>query len=239
MYMTNIASEKKGVLRDYFDWRIMKIYRTLIGQKHIIECYYGPFVPYVFENYYKSKKKILIVDQHTDNLIELKKSLSKRLLYDGLSLLTKNYLKGKKYKNTPFWNFSHLFNRNLNDGANLNFIWTNLIKINKYNQVPDDKTLFNKLVLPTLPLLYDEISVLNPDIILFLTGSEYDDYIRLSLPVDFQLKFIKIKNYNTSDFACFKINDIVCYRLCHPQYLKNNHIFDRYVSDLLETINKN
>ncbi len=207
-------------LRDRFDWQIMKIYRDILGKKYNVDGCHGPFVPYVFDDYYSAKTKILIIGQEVYKRINLKEAVKQRLLFDDLTQHSERFKNGKYIKGSPYWDLVHSINREFNRDNPLAFAWTNLIKIDLTIQIFEYEKMFENLVLPMQNLLYSEISALDPDIVIFLTEPKYDKYIEMSFPIGTNLEFKKVIGFDTQDFSSFKIVDYLdselnrkCFRL--------------------------
>jgi len=87
------------------------------------------------------------------------------------------YLKDTMY-NSPFWNEFRRIRRWLenNNDQKLSVIWNNVIKIGRLGMgnVPE----INKIIKNTFDILSEEIKMLKPNILVLLTGHDYDNYIK-------------------------------------------------------------
>lgn len=206
-------SQFSSMARDHFDWRIMKVYRHILGAKYIVDDFRGPFVPHVFDEYWNSKRKILIVFQQTTGLSGLQDAVNRRLLFDQLTSITKKRLTGEKFIGTQQLNFALKINSALNRNSYKSIAWTFLTKVTNIHGISSNMVFFDHIILPLMPLLYYEIMMLQPDIIIFLTDSELDEMIKLSVPVDMKLHFRKSNQHDLRDIACFDISGIPCFRI--------------------------
>ena len=221
-------------LRDVFDPVIMKLYVKKLEQKFVVDDLCGPFVPFVFEDYFDCKKKILIIGQQTNIWIGLRESIEKRLLYDELSKESEKFRNGTNQEATPFWQFAYLLNKEINGDNKLNFVWTNLVKIGTKYGRPCEKYIFDKVSLTLMSVLYLEIIFIDPDVVIFLTGPDYDKYIKwFRADTGNEIIFHKVLEYEIKEFAEFGLFGRQCYRINHPDYLQEQNKFDQYLSDLL------
>lgn len=150
------------------------------------------------------------------------------------------YNSGKCFKTHGghFWNGYNKFLKSLNEkfeDKKVCAVWNNVIKVGVSgtgNNKPN-KNIYN-VEKENFNIMADEINILNPDIILFLSGPDYDNEIRNALPgVEFnkindeftvrQLSKLSYKNHKN------------IYRTYHPNYLWRNDInkyFNNIINDL-------
>ncbi len=142
---------------------------------------FGPFIPYAFEEYFAAKRKIMIVGQQTMGWVPLKDAIKNNYYYKNFIELkegsTKDFENGKGYYSSPFWRFATEINQSLNGSSSsrLAFIWNNLFKIEEDNYYPDSKNLY-ELTMKYFNILNEEIDIFKPEIVLMLTGPNYDWY---------------------------------------------------------------
>lgn len=115
-----------------------------------------------------------------------------------------------------------------NDDAKLgeSIIWSNLmcVSLNKKSPVRKDKT-FPLVKNLSRDLLYAQIEVLDPQVILFVTGTSYDKYIREFFPKrEASVPLCPGKLWS------FKIGDTQCFRTSHPQWSAGIQYRDRALS---------
>ncbi|WP_159477844.1 hypothetical protein [Dyadobacter sp. 3J3] len=147
----------------------------------------APLLMNVFSDYEKMERKILFVGQETHsweqmNLKPTLQELQTKYLNFNLGK-SADYKDGSRlrYLTSPFWNFSRTLFHNLNK-ANLEvtrktngFLWTNISKFDCGSTTPDFK--LQKDNPAGFHLLKEEVSILKPDIVVFLTGTKYDCWI--------------------------------------------------------------
>lgn len=111
------------------------------------------------------------------------------------------------------------------------FVWAEIRKFSYWKPVKKpivykkpSSRLNNKvqnLIDTKFNILEDEIRIINPDIVLFLTGPNYDDYIRTQLD---GVKFYELENsgYKKRQFARVEhpvLEGRKAFRVYHPGYL--------------------
>ncbi|TKZ36428.1 hypothetical protein [Brachyspira catarrhinii] len=97
-------------------------------------------------------------------------------------------------------------------------------------------------------ILKDEIKIINPDIVLFLTGPDYDDYIKTQLE---GVKFHKLENsdYEKSQFARVEHEVLPkkSFRIYHPNAFRQGsvikmfgrrHLYKEFLKRLVEECKK-
>lgn len=212
----------------------------------------NPLLMHVFPEYENSTKKLLIVGKETNgwagniknnaqsnSLIDYYKELNSILEYYKEFELGHGYYGKKKVKhtlNSPFWNFSRSIYRHLNYQDNAKpkgFLWTNISKMDsgKRNKV---LSLENRNYYD-FALLKEEIKIVNPDVVIFLTGNEYDiqisDYLGYRIEtIDFELNIQKVIDPDKS-------LPEKSYKIYHPRYLyslKTNRIVLDVLKKLIE-----
>ncbi len=233
-------------LRDTFDWYLLVGYRYLIGCKKLVSDYYGPLIPYITEGYFRRGFKILIVAQHTGRWNKLRESVDNRLMYDDLRVTSKGIMDDHINEGTPLGDFFLRLNSILGNGKELPFVWTNLLKIHENGKIPEKEgdLSFRKIFLPMLILLESEIDELRPDVVLFLQHPGDDKHVKRALRLCPDTKYTAVKDYSLQEFMHFKLtqdidgfkhfklDQIDCYRLPHPDYLHEKQLTDKYFSDL-------
>lgn len=188
-----------------------------------------PLLMHVFSEYVKAKVKILFVGQETFGWGG-KLNDSDKL---NTSSLTELYKKFKfaidsKKRNSPFWRFLHDFNNKMNPNGNEGgFLWTNLSKTD-HNKTTPKKELQCKAISGYL-LLREELKIIKPDIVIFLTSWKYDNMLREIFP---NVEFDIIKPRFLTQL---KHNDlpILTFRTYHPAYLNRSKNFEEILVELV------
>ena len=186
-------------------------------------------VPY---NYNKMKYKILIVGQENDGWGFQNEAILS--MYDTL-----DFLDSKDYNDMrPFFSFPYNFCKSINnledikDSKKTYFTWVNLREFS-FNEAP--KTSLGKeaqsIIDNEFNILEEEIKIINPDIVLFLTGPNYDNYIKNQLK---GVEFKTVENYHIRQFARVEHKSLPdnSFRIYHPRYLKRRGIYNKYLNVL-------
>ena len=171
-------------------------------------------------NYEKMKYKILIVGQENDGWeIEDNARLSMFATLDFLNSKDDN-------DRRPFFSFPYKFCKSINnleyikDSKKTYFTWVNLREFS-FDEEP--KTSLGKeaqsIIDNEFNILEEEIKIINPDIVLFLTGPDYDFDIEKQLK---GVEFKTVENYNIREFARVEHEALPknSFRIYHPNRIR-------------------
>lgn len=166
---------------------IYQTYNESIYAKEWEDNVSAPLLMHVYDEYVTMSRKILFVGQETHSWgqMNLKPTVSELLInYRNFNLgKSADYRDGKplRYLRSPFWNF----NRSIFHGCNSDnpsvtrntngFLWTNISKFDCNSTTPSAD--LQERNAEGFALLKAEIAILKPDIVVFLTGSKYDERI--------------------------------------------------------------
>lgn len=197
----------------------------------------GPLLMHCWdEDYNTAAFKILFIGQeHTWMFKHINDDIQKSLeWYEGFSL-------GKTHK-YPFWKtvreFNEILNPHLKDSNN--FLATNVAKYSANGKtIPLED---HKSIVGLMNLLPMEIEILNPNIIIFLSGPDFDERIKIQFEED--LNFIQVdKSIPTRELAQIEslskhpILPKHTYRTYHPnalQWQKKKHYLNIITDKILE-----
>lgn len=182
-------------------------------------------------NYEKMKYKILIVGQENNGYgyeTEPKKSM----------LFTLDFQSNRYYDNAPFFSFPYSFCASINDCDNEKYskksylAWVNLKEFSF--ETSSKKPLNEKaqnIIDNEYNILEEEIKIINPDIVLFLTGPYYDYYIEKQLK---GVEFKTVENYGIRQFARVEHEALPknSFRIYHPVYLRRRSLENNYLEKL-------
>ena len=212
-------------------------------------------LPCVTENYQKMDKKIMVIGQELDGWKEIKDNPRDAMI----ALLESQY---KQTKKRPFFVFSFSFCKKMNSNIKLNkkikasyVVWANIRKFSYNKDCPKSKAPrkplneeAQKLIYEKFNFLKEEIKIINPDIVLFLTGPDYDNYIEDQLD---GVKFNKLENseYEKREFARVEHEVLPkkSFRIYHPnafrqgsviKKLGKNHLYKEFLKILVEECKK-
>ena len=176
----------------------------------------GPLLIHVPLAYHEADVKLMIVGQQTNGWGHPE---------DGIEALLYQYRcfeMGRERMQSPFWQAAYNVYNFLNpNGPMRGFLWSNLIKVDVNGHRPCPE--LEELICST-GLLQHELSITQPDVVLFFTGPQYDERLRATFP----------------GVVCKRVNDFVnrlghdalpgkAFRSYHPRFLsgcKNWHVID-------------
>ena len=193
-----------------------KVYNALQGEEEWAVLHLACVPP----NYEKMKYKILIVGQENDGWgIEDNARLS--------MFATLDFLDSKDYNDRrPFFSFPYKFCKSINnledikDSKKTYFTWVNLREFS-FDETP--KTSLGKeaqsMIDNEFNILEEEIKIINPDIVLFLTGPDYDFDIEKQLK---GVEFKTVENYDIREFARVEHEALPknSFRIYHPNRIR-------------------
>ena len=191
-----------------------------------------------FENYRKSKTKIMFVGKETRYWVldEQNKFLSENIdqnqVVNKLLLNYKHFNYGEKYKKSPFWQFCHTLYKEITLSEDKNgFIWNNLIKVDENGTTPKWDVM--KASTAFYKIIQNEIKILKPDVIIFLTGNTLDQYLKYLFP---GLEIIPINN----ELSQVVHTDLPkhSYRTFHPKRHRLMGTFTKVINDIVTEIKK-
>lgn len=249
------AIRKNAELLDLYvsKQKVFKDIQTLAMKENIANelTLHLPYVPYEFEN---SIIKFMVVGQETNGwnftLDKIQDDFKKSI--ESAMQCTEKFQSKPKYNNSPFWGFTYKyiyikFNEKLTKSRKKSsVVWSNLNKIayndnldNKKPTSPLPKEIQSQIDSNLNTLLLEEIKIIQPDIIIFLSGYTYDEQILLQLQ---GATFKEVKDFKLKELAEIEHNDlptIKMLRTYHPrkiyfskEYRKN---FAYYFHSFVET----
>ena len=179
----------------------------------------GPHLMYCLgeKQYIDADKKIVFIGQEPNTWIfrawdEIEESL-KRYKEFGLA-------KEAKYV-TPFWRALKLVNKTLNPNLGQEcFFWTNVSKYSTYEGKKVKESEF-EFINQKLNILQEEIKILNPDVVIFFSGPNYDNWINPQF--DGEIKFEQVnEDIPKKELARLIHKDLPkhTYRTYHPSSLQ-------------------
>lgn len=224
-------SEENQRLLKLFEskWDVVRKVCNAIKDEELWMVLHLACVPY---NYNKMKYKILIVGQENDGWGFQNEAILS--MYDTL-----DFLDSKDYNDMrPFFSFPYNFCKSINnledikDSKKTYFTWANLREFS-FNEEP--KTSLGKeaqsIIDNEFNILEEEIKIINPDIVLFLTGPNYDYYIKNQLK---GVEFKTVENYHIRQFARVEHKSLPknSFRIYHPLYLRYRKLENEYLERL-------
>ena len=181
----------------------------------------NPYLIVTSSDYYEKKQRVMICGQETQGWGNEFDNCPEKATMDAVLRIYAGFVNGGGY-NSPYWQFINSLKK---DCPDVSFVCNNIVKIGKkYGPGCDDQ--INDLTLKHFPVIPEEIKVLHPDLILFLTGPNYDWRIRKALG-NFKTK--QVENIKRFDEIIFDDTTLPrAFRCYHPRYLRvckqENHV---------------
>lgn len=202
-------------------------------------------------NYQKANYKIMVIGQELNGGFGVR-SEPRITMLNNLKLQSKKPIKRNFSK---FINFSTKFCKSMNkvnSSIRSYFVWAEIRKFSYWigSKSRKPKKPLNDEVQNIIDnefnILEDEIRIINPDIVLFLTGHNYDNYIEKQLRgVDFKA----VKGYKEKQFARVEHEVLPkkSFRIYHPnafrqgsviKSLGRRHLYKEFLKRLVEECKK-
>lgn len=136
-----------------------------------------------------------------------------------ISVYDEFYLKkGYERYGKPFWNFIRRL-KSTQSNKKIGYIWNNVLKIGKSESGSPQQGLINYTI-ESFNVIPQEIEILKPNILLFLSGHTYDEHIKKSVG---NFTIVPIEGFPTNKLCLLKFDDInvdLAIRTYHPGYLQ-------------------
>jgi hypothetical protein len=140
-------------------------------------------------------------------------------------------------KNSHFWHGFARFESILNTkypNKKIGYIWNNIIKVGKASEAGRSPQNIYNAEHEHFHVIPDEVKILNPNIILFLTGPNYDDAIQKNFG---EVTYSAVHPYEKDHLAKILIPGIdFAFRTYHPKFLYINEIIDNYFNAIANEI---
>ncbi|MDR2605142.1 MAG: hypothetical protein LBC55_07305 [Desulfovibrio sp.] len=220
--LLNLYQKKEPALQDF------RQYCTQILDNQKITIMHSD----VLDAYWATGKKIAIVGQEPGNwyLAEWEKQIP--TVADSMGYTEDFLVNALHLEYAPknkFFEFIHEYSSNVN-GHNANssqysidsVYWTNIFRLctqkrDKSRKISDENVLYTQYI-DQHQTLTTELAVVKPDIILFLTGPNYDRFIKMIYP---DVSFTELsKTYDARKLARLYSKDLPqkTFRTYHPEY---------------------
>ncbi|HYX09413.1 MAG TPA: hypothetical protein VE912_21955 [Bacteroidales bacterium] len=218
-------TELNGRLRERYEPYLQFLKNEFSAEADFISL---PHLMKVVPSYFNGKQKILFVGKEFGewygNIKDDDKCNVNYLMdiYEQVNLLETN--------DEPFWNFLKSINERINGSSTEGFMWTSLSKFNFNESTPPPEVHIRNN--RTFDLLRDEIEILQPDMVFFLTGYSYDEHLR-RMYHGIQYKPIK-------DNVLYKVvHDELpeqTHIVLHPRALEDRGLYDSVKNEILKEI---
>lgn len=193
------------------------------------------------EEYFNATTKIIFFGQETNGWG--KDEINNGIFEEGtnidsvINIYNSFYLqKGYEKYGKSFWNFIKVLKNNKVDKKN-GFIWNNVLKIGKIGISTPQQGLINYTI-DYFNVLPQEIEILKPNILLFLSGPKYDKYIEKSVG---NFTIVPIDGFTTNELCILKFDIIkvdLALRTYHPRGMdyKGQEVKNRITNKIIEFI---
>ncbi|MCY4588438.1 MAG: hypothetical protein OXB98_20630 [Bryobacterales bacterium] len=169
----------------------------------------GPLLIDVPNAYLEATVKLMIVGQQTNGWGHPEDGI------EGLFAQYRGFDLGKTSVRSPFWQAAHEVYESLNPaGPPRGFLWSNLIKVEVAQERPP--RAIEELISST-NLLQNELSITQPNVVVFFTGPCYDERLRAT--------FAGVEYERVNDSIDRLIHDELpeqTFRSYHPNYLRRS-----------------
>lgn len=194
----------------------------------------NPFLLKVPENYTDFSNKIMIFGQETNSWCGEcgDKSAFSNKIEKSIQIYQQFYLDGgiNRYRGA-FWNEFKRIKKQVSESNNAVIIWNNINKIGRIGK--GNVHSINEIQFEYFNVIRDEIRLLKPNIIIFLTGHHYDFFIKHNLG-KFKQKEIKENLYELNFVDEFE--NIKCFKTFHPGTLYRNKINRIVIHELIDNV---
>lgn len=141
--------------------------------------YSNPFLINVTESYVKAPVKLMVVGQETCSWFGSFESEPKADRIARLQYVYSDFNFAVAYRSTPFWRAVHQLRENFNPASSRDCVaWGNINLVDKDRS----RALDIEGQLAELGILRREVEILKPDVLVFLTGPNYDWLISKQFP---------------------------------------------------------
>lgn len=189
----------------------------------------GPFVmAEPSSDFSRSRHRLLVVGQETNGWIGYVCGGSESDLDHNLDTY-RQFNFGEKYSNI-FFRYTNELAEDL-VGSNL-WMWSNLFKFGKASGKGAPSAKINELELEHFDVLREEIRLINPTCVVFMTGPNYDHFLCQRIP---DATFSEMGDFNLRQMARVASSSLpqASYRIYHPGYGNRDVPMYRRTLDLI------
>ena len=173
----------------------------------------NPFLIVAPSSYLEKRIKVMFCGQETQGWGNEYDACPEKATLNAILGIYAGFVNNGGY-NSPYWQFINSLKKACPD---IGFVCNNIVKIGKKHGPGCDDRI-NELTLKYFPVIPEEISLLKPDLILFLTGPNYDWRIRKTLG---EFKTKQVENIKKFDELFFDDSSLPkAFRCYHPRYLR-------------------
>lgn len=194
----------------------------------------NPFLLNVPADYTNYQNKIMIFGQETNTWGKEcgNNSIFSNNIVKSIEVYENFYLKGgiNRYRG-PFWNEFKRIKKQISNSENAIFVWNNINKIGRVGKGNIDK--INQIQFKYFQVIKEELRILSPNIVIFLTGPDYDIFVKNNIG-DFTQKLISDSLFEVKFASEFQ--NIVFFKTYHPNGLyhlgKNRIVIENLIKEI-------
>lgn len=193
----------------------------------------NPFLIKALPSYRKAKRKVLFVGRETNGWDSFKttldtfrsndEELKRENCIEYLQWMYEDLRFHRKYDHTPFWKAMRRLYQVVSPGdGDDGFLHTELVRFDYANKRPPKE--IEELLRREYNVLHMEIKALSPEIVIFLTGPDYDDHLIKSYHrvggSGIPLSFESVKDFNAKSLLRVVHSELPyhTYRTYHPMH---------------------
>lgn len=189
----------------------------------------GPYLIAPNDAYWKATTKVAFVGQETNGW-DSNHDISKQMAsYSNFNL-------GEEYQKkcrSPFWSVI----RKIEDALTGSTLSSAALNLNRFDQNSKAPSIGNQLILSELDfLLVEELKLIAPDVIIFLTGPHHDQRVTRLL----QGEMMPIDGFNQRKLCLIKspVLTSMIFRTYHPGYLRRRGIAVKVIEAISDAVSK-
>ncbi|MBK9732472.1 MAG: hypothetical protein IPO83_14550 [Chitinophagaceae bacterium] len=186
------------------------------------------------EEYMNADLRIMIFGQETNDWHQ-KFNLDKKITLDGYRSFFERQFGTNIYPG-QYWNGFRKFRKMILEDKpklQIGFLWNNIVKIGKLGSKGFPPDYIYEIERKHFSVVKEEIEITKPNVILFLTGPDYDEVIADNFG---HLTYKRISPFTVRQLSKLEMNDVqFAFRTYHPNYLWRNNI-SKYFSAIIKAI---
>lgn len=194
-----------------------------------------PLFMHVFPEYDNLDKKVMVVGQEIKGWCSTLSDTTK----DPTMIVEcyKHFELGKDYYNSPFWRFGKTLFSKLNpNNKPSGLLWTNLSKVDQNGSGVNQS--IRKKNKSGYDLLIKEITITNPEIVVFLTSWEKDETLKATFE---KIAFENVEDIPSEYLVRVKSTNLPynAFRTYHPRFLNDSTRSKYSINEIIVKIKNN
>jgi hypothetical protein len=197
------------------------------------EGYSYPLLVATTPGYFSSSViKLLVVGQQTNGWHGIFDEKCNDKAIDELMALYRKFNSGESCKKSLIMKAGQELQSKINPGSDRSgFMWSNIVRLDRAGKRPSAI----ESVLSKIPWLFQEISILKPDVIVFFTGTDYDDRLITTFP---GIALTAVPGFPSSMLSRLKHPSLPerTFRTYHPNHLARKKKLGAIMSSLAKIV---